>query len=195
MAHDVFISHATQDKATGDAICAALEKRGIGCWIAPRNISPGKEWGESIIDAIHDCAVFILVYSSAANQSPQIKREVERAASQGIPILPFRIENVPLSKTLEYFISTPHWLDAFQPPLAPHLQRLGDAVELLLKERREVAGGKSQVATPGRDPQDTDRYRDRQGAAGQCNELRSLHAHCLTFSSQCLRIRGDDQQK
>ena len=85
MAHDVFISHATSDKATGDSICAALEKRGVSCWIAPRNISPGKEWGESIIDAIHDCAVFILVYSSAANQSPPIKREVERAASQGIP--------------------------------------------------------------------------------------------------------------
>jgi len=34
MAHDVFISYATQDKTTADALCATLEGRGVRCWIA-----------------------------------------------------------------------------------------------------------------------------------------------------------------
>jgi TIR domain len=35
MAHDVFISHSHADKPAADAACAALEARGIRCWIAP----------------------------------------------------------------------------------------------------------------------------------------------------------------
>ena len=50
MAHDVFISYSTKDKPTADAACAALEAKGIRCWIAPRDILPGSDWGEAIID-------------------------------------------------------------------------------------------------------------------------------------------------
>lgn len=39
--HDVFISYASSDKPVADAVCAALEQRGIRCWIAPRDILPG----------------------------------------------------------------------------------------------------------------------------------------------------------
>jgi hypothetical protein len=37
-----------------------------------------------------------------------------------------------LSDALEYFLSSPHWLDAFNPPLEPHLDRLAAAVHTLL---------------------------------------------------------------
>jgi len=116
MAHDVFVSYSTKDKPTADAICAALEANGIRCWIAPRDILPGSDWGEAIIDAIHACRAMVLVFSGSSNASSQIKREIERAVNVGIPVLPFRIEDVLPSKTLEYFISTQHWLDALTPP-------------------------------------------------------------------------------
>src|SRR5262245_10875317 len=103
MAHDVFISYSSKDKPVADAVCANLEANGIRCWIAPRDILPGQDWGESIIDAINQSRIMVLVFSSSANTSPQIKREVERSVSKGIPIIPFRIEDVPLSKSLEYF--------------------------------------------------------------------------------------------
>src|SRR5438067_8123475 len=117
MAHDVFVSHSVKDKAVADAIVARLEADSVTCWIAPRDIVPGSDWGESIIDAINPSRVMVLVFSQNANESPQIKREVERAVHKGIPIIPLRIEDVTPSKSLEYFISTPHWLDAFTPPL------------------------------------------------------------------------------
>jgi hypothetical protein len=52
MAHDVFISHSTEDKAVADAVCAILEKNGVRCWIAPRDILPGADWSASIVDGI-----------------------------------------------------------------------------------------------------------------------------------------------
>src|SRR4051794_17906324 len=109
MAHDCFISYSTQDKATADAACATLEAAGIRCWIAPRDILPGMNWGGSIIKAIGDAAVMVLIFSGNSNASEQVTREVERASSKGVPIIPFRIEAIAPSPDLEYFISTPHW--------------------------------------------------------------------------------------
>jgi pSer/pThr/pTyr-binding forkhead associated (FHA) protein len=133
-AKHVFVSYSSKDKPTADAVCAELESHGIRCWVAPRDILPGHDWGGSIIEAINGSRVMVLIFSANANTSPQIKREVERAVSKGIPVIPFRIEDVAPVATLEYFISTPHWLDAFTPPLERHLRYLADAV-------RKVAGG------------------------------------------------------
>lgn len=69
MAHDVFISYSTKDKVIADAICANLENRGIRCWIAPRDILPGKKWGGSIIEAIERSKILVLVLSSNSNKS------------------------------------------------------------------------------------------------------------------------------
>jgi WD40 repeat protein len=132
MAFDVFISYSSHDKLTADAACAALESANIRCWIAPRDISPGRDYGESIIDAIESARVFVLILSGNANASPQIKREVERAVSKGLPIIPVRIEDVVPSRTLEYFISSAHWLDAFPPPRDQYFARLVVSVRALL---------------------------------------------------------------
>ena len=63
MAHDVFISHSTEDKPAADAVCAILEKKGVRCWIAPRDIMPGADWGESIVNAIRTSRVLLLLFS------------------------------------------------------------------------------------------------------------------------------------
>ncbi|MGO8763339.1 MAG: tetratricopeptide repeat protein [Desulfobaccales bacterium] len=140
MAHDVFVSYSVKDKTTADAICAALEANGVRVWIAPRDVMPGSDWGESIIDAIHESKVMILVFSANSNTSPQIKREIERAVNKGITVVPFRIDEVLPSKTLEYFISTQHWLDAFTPPLEKHLDNLvGILRSILTKQGEKVA--------------------------------------------------------
>ena len=63
MGSRVFISYSSKDKVVGDAVCAILEQRGIRCWIAPRDILPGSEWGEAIINGLTSCQVFVLVFS------------------------------------------------------------------------------------------------------------------------------------
>ncbi len=114
---------------------AGLEDRGIRCWIAPRDILPGADWGAAIVDAITASRVMVLIYSGHANASPQIKREVERAVAKGVKLVPFRIEDVPLSKNLEYFISTAHWQDALTEPLEGHVGKLAETVRFLTASR------------------------------------------------------------
>src|SRR5438034_8237907 len=81
------------------------------CWVAPRDVVPGADWGESIINAIESSRIMILIFSRNANVSPQIKREVERAVNKGVYIIPFQVDDIPPARSLEYFISTAQWMD------------------------------------------------------------------------------------
>jgi hypothetical protein len=137
MAHDVFISYSSKNKQVADAICSGLELRKIRCWIAPRDVPPGGNYGEAIIHAIAGCKVVVLVYSNAVNLSAAVMREAERAMHHAKPIIPFRLEDVPMQPGLEFFLASCHWLDAINPPIEQHILRLGDAVEALMG--REVA--------------------------------------------------------
>ena len=139
MAHDVFLSHSAKDKEVADAICARMEAEGVRCWVAPRDILPGVEWGDAIMNAIGACPVMVLILSRNSNGSPQVRREVERAIHRGVMVIPFRIEEMEPTGSMEYFLSAPHWLDAIQPPLAPHVARLVDTTKVLLG-RGEAAG-------------------------------------------------------
>jgi hypothetical protein len=112
MAFDTFISYSSKDKPAADAACAVLEQTGIRCWIAPRDIRPGGEYGGAIIEAIDQCRVMVLIFSSSANNSRQIHREIERAVSKGVPIIPVRIEEAVPTKSMEYFLGAIHWLDS-----------------------------------------------------------------------------------
>jgi len=132
-ARDVFVSYSQADRECAFRLVAHLESRGIGVWVAPRDISPAADWAEAIIEAISGSRLMVLVFSAHCNGSPQVRREVERAVHREIPILPFRIEDVLPARSLEYFLSTPHWLDAFPPPREPHFERATTHIESLLR--------------------------------------------------------------
>src|SRR5580692_3267006 len=100
--HEVLISYSTKDKKWADVACAVLEASGIRCWIAPRDVLPGTEWGAAIIAGIDACKVMVLIFSASANESPQVRREVERAISKGLTVVPCRIENVMPVGAMEY---------------------------------------------------------------------------------------------
>jgi hypothetical protein len=124
MAHDVFISHSSKDKVMADAICAGLEARGIRCWIAPRDVLPGVEWTKSIVEAISNCKLFLLVLTDNSNRSLQAVKEVDCALNHERIVLPFRLEDVKPTGSMEYYLSSIHWLDALTPPLESHIDHL-----------------------------------------------------------------------
>ncbi|MCC6424403.1 MAG: toll/interleukin-1 receptor domain-containing protein [Phycisphaerales bacterium] len=137
--HDIFISHSIKDKESAEAVCAALEQAGLRCWIAPRDVLAGVNWGSAILGAINSSRAMVLVFSSHANHSPHVLREVERAVHHGVPIIPLRIEDVPPADALEFFISVQHWLDATTGPLESHLDALIATLHRLLAESPRAA--------------------------------------------------------
>jgi len=141
MAHDVFISYATADQTVAQMVCATLEKQGIRCWMAPRDVQPGDDWGSAIVAAIKASRAMVLVFSGAANESRHIPREVERAVGREIPLVPVRIENVEPSGSLEYSLSSVHWLDAISPPVEAHIVKLADRLRAMIARPGDALPG------------------------------------------------------
>jgi hypothetical protein len=131
MAHQVFICYSSKDKLVADAACAALEAQRIPCWIAPRDVLGGEEYGKAIIEALSACQFVLLIFSRHANDSAQVRREIERAASKEKIIVPFRIEDVLPSDAMEYAIGNTHWLDAITPPMERRLAELCETISRL----------------------------------------------------------------
>ena len=63
MARNVFISYSQPDYDCAMELVARIERDGIQCWIAPRDIAPSADWAAEIIDAISNARVMILVFS------------------------------------------------------------------------------------------------------------------------------------
>ena len=70
----VFISYASQDVAVADTIVATLERHGLRCWIAPRDVVPGESYAGAIVHAIDATKLIVLVLSEHANTSEFVKR-------------------------------------------------------------------------------------------------------------------------
>jgi len=128
MSRQVFISYSSKDVTGAQKVCEAIESAGYTCWIAPRDVTPGWDYAEEIVNAIEGCAVMVLVLSVNSNMSAHIKREVEQSTSQNKAMIPFFIETVDLSKNLRYHISIHHWLMAVDPPLEQHFGKLVDTI-------------------------------------------------------------------
>lgn len=140
MPRDVFISHSAQDKKVAETICAALEQAAIRCWVAPRDVRPGRSFPGEITRAIQQSKVMLLIFSRHSNSSEQVLREVQLAVDCRVPIVRLRIEDIPLSDDLRYYLSTPHWLDALTHPLSKHIPALVLAIQELLGAAAEETG-------------------------------------------------------
>ena len=134
---DVFISYASEDAKIAESICSVFEDNGVTCWIAPRDIAPGRTYGGAIIEGLNSCRVLVLVYTARANASRDVAREVERAESKNLAIIPFRLEDVPLSPDLEYFLSAPQWFEGQAPPLEAQAERLATSIRQRLHPELE----------------------------------------------------------
>lgn len=130
---DGFISHSSRDAAVAREACVALETVGLRCWIAPRDISPGRTWSKAIVEGLDSSRVVVLILSRHADLSEEVLREVERASRTGKHVVTLRIEDVQPSGGLAYFLFATQWLDAVRRPLRPSLEQLVAAVYVLLE--------------------------------------------------------------
>ena len=137
MAHDLFISYSTQDKAIADRLVHELEAKGVRCWIAPRDVAYGSDWQQSILDAIAQAKALVLVFSAGANTSSTVRKEVLAAVESNVLVIPFRVEDVRPQGALRFNLIDVHWLDAVTPPLDPHIDLLVERVSRLTKDLPE----------------------------------------------------------
>ena len=136
MTKQIFVSYSSSDRSKADAICQALEQANISCWIAPRDLAAGSQWGGGIVKAIEECAAVVVVFSAAANNSPQVAREMELAVSKRRPLIPIRVANDQPTDDMQYFLGVSHWFNAYDQPVETYLAGIVSSVRNVLARER-----------------------------------------------------------
>jgi TIR domain len=135
----IFISYSSTDQKVAESICLALESRGQKCWISCRDIGPGENFQESIVKAIRSARVMLLVFTSNANNSNEIKKELVLAGRHHVTVVPVRVEDVVPNDALAYEFATRQWIDLFKD-WEREIERLASQIRSILAS-----------AVPGRD--------------------------------------------
>ena len=125
---DVFISYASQDATVADAVVGALERAGLTCWLAPRDVVPGALYADEIVRAINEAKVVVLILSERAVASSHVGKEIERASSKRRRIVALRTDSVTLTRAFEYFLSESQWIDVGSRGIEAAEAKLVDAV-------------------------------------------------------------------
>lgn len=116
MSQDIFISHSSDDGKIAKQVCNKLEERGASVWIAPRDIGPGEEWDEAIIEAIQNCDNVLVLISDSANESQQVKREINLAEGYDSTVIPVLVDGTEPAGKLKFFMETKQWLETNRQP-------------------------------------------------------------------------------
>lgn len=127
--HDVFISYSSKDQRVADAIINILESKRIKCWIAYRDTTAGDDYAASIVRAIKNSKACVLIFSSESNQSKHVLNEINSCVNYSVAIIPFKISDVLMHDSLEYYLGRTHWLDAMTDPLEEHIHKLAARLE------------------------------------------------------------------
>jgi hypothetical protein len=83
--YPIFISYASQDAVVAAALSEALERHGIACWIAPRDVKAGALYADAIVPAISSTKALVLALSESAITSSHVRKETEHASSKKRP--------------------------------------------------------------------------------------------------------------
>lgn len=138
MNYDVFISYSSKDKEIAFDVCNMLEAANLICWIAPRNVGGGKKYAREIFEAISQSSIVLFIFSSNSNISSHVESEIDTAFNSGKIIIPFRIDDSPMSPELSYYLNKRHYIDGIPNPESAFLQLKESIVRNIPRLQAEI---------------------------------------------------------
>ncbi|TAK14707.1 MAG: toll/interleukin-1 receptor domain-containing protein [Anaerolineae bacterium] len=101
MAQRVFISYSRKDLEFVKRLAADLEARGLAVWLDKGDIHPGADWRKALVDAVTDCAAFLLVLSPDSVKSQYVQQELAMAEAHKKAIIPLFYRQTKVPPTVE----------------------------------------------------------------------------------------------
>jgi TIR domain len=142
----IFISYSSKDRDMAETICRALEARGHQCWISCRDVNPGQNFQEAIVQALRSAQVMLLVFTANANNSDEIKKELVLAGRHRVTVVPIRVEDVAPNDAFAYELATRQWIDLYSD-WEKEIERLAVRVGQILQTGKPPDGAGAEAAT------------------------------------------------
>jgi hypothetical protein len=167
----VFISYRRSDRESADRLYELLGERQVAAWYDPL-IPPSADWREAIVEHLSAARVMVVLLSSAALDSEELRKELAVASQEGVQLLAVRLEDVEPRGAFAYELARNNWFDVFGNP-PERLAALADLLAELVKTPRGVS--------PEPRPRDARRLPAR-GLAGLASNPARLAVLFLVFA-------------
>lgn len=113
----IFISYSRQNMRFVDRFAIDLERAGCVPWVDREGIPPGDEWRSTITRAIEEHDVCLLLLSPEANESEEVRKEIDIARSLSKRIIPAIVAgresdldpDYARMQLLDFRITTDYW--------------------------------------------------------------------------------------
>lgn len=127
MAIDVFISCSTRDRDVAEAIGQSLHAHGV-TFCSPLAPMPG----QSAKPADNKYRTVFLVFSSQANRSGRVRKEIRCAIEQQTPIVTLSVEDVPVLSPFDRLAESDYWRHGRRTSLPEHVELVVYWITMLL---------------------------------------------------------------
>jgi hypothetical protein len=129
----LFVCFSSKDEAVARDIVAFLEARDLKCWISLRDVPPGQNYQETIVQALEAAQGIVFLFSEHSNQSSEIKKELSIGGGLNVPVFPVRLSPITPSGALRYELATRQWVDIF-PDAQQALAKLAETIHKVLAD-------------------------------------------------------------
>ena len=133
----VFISYSKRE--TDIAVCVHnyLERKGIVCWMAAKDIEGGLSYSVQMVDAMTHCAAVVVLASSSSNVATHIKDELEIAVDDKKKMICLKLEDYALTEQNELYLKDAKWIDASKD-MDGALKALRADLKKIIKEAKKL---------------------------------------------------------
>ena len=107
----VFLSHKDEYKSQATNLKERLEKYGISCFVAHKDIQPTKEWMQEIENALVSMDVLVALMTEDFHDSDWTDQEIGVAVARHTPIIPVKIGKDPYGFIGKYQALSGIWRD------------------------------------------------------------------------------------
>ena len=146
----IFISHSSKDKRLVREIAGYLRRCHWTVWMDEAEIEGGEAWRRSLMQALEDSWIVLLVVSHASMTSKWVMREIDAADRLGRKVIPIALENVPYADDLRLTLSGVQRIEAANINDADQwrnmLSRLDNALINAARERQPGKPGGFRIA-------------------------------------------------
>lgn len=115
-----------------------LERAGLSCFIAPRDIEGGKPYGLCLIENIKECKIMVVIASANINGSEHIMNEIDIAVDNDKPIIPFFIEDFDMKDEMRYYLGRKQRIIATSGNIEEYYDNLLSAIATVIPEALNI---------------------------------------------------------
>jgi TIR domain len=117
MQQKIVLSYSRRDEVVADAVVNTAAARKLSIWY-DKLIPAGRDWRDSIVEAIEKCDALVILFSRESNNSRQLIKELAIADRFGKLVIPVLIEATEPRGAYLYEMASRNWINLHPNPLA-----------------------------------------------------------------------------